>query len=478
MKSTYGGWAAVRTMICSLVIVLSTAAGLQAEEPPTYGLDDLIRMGMENSPELLEAEESIAIAQSYLDQAKAGQWAQMDVIGVGGVINDAERPVVRITPDQVAAGIGGSTIEAEIEEGKIDDEETDIGPFGRLEFTIIQPIYTFGKIGYRKKAAMQGVAVERVSMEQEKGEIVRKIKKLYFSLILAKQGAEVADETDTFIVDARKRIKKLIEIGSANVDESDLYRLEAYAAETKSFKAKAVAGARMARFALAQTVGLPPEQDFNLDMKELPKDARALSTEDDYIQSALDLRPEFDQLKLGIEAKRLMVKAATADLYPSLFVAGVGRFAGAPGREHLDEPYIGDGFNKADAGGFVGANWHFDLGIGRAKVRKARAEYRKLQHMQSLAKRDIPLQVAKYYNDAVEQQASFQAYEEAAKSARKWIVVAFSNFDMGIGSVRDIFFAVERYGKNQGEFLRALYKYHTALVDLSYAAAEYRTSLE
>jgi len=38
-----------------------------------------------------------------------------------------------------------------------------------------------------------------------------------------------------------------------------------------------------------------------------------------------------------------------------------------------------------------------------------------------------------------------------------------------------MFDAIDRYGKNEGEYLLALYNYHLALANLSYAVAEYRT---
>ena len=88
--------------------------------------------------------------------------------------------------------------------------------------------------------------------------------------------------------------------------------------------------------------------------------------------------------------------------------------------------------------------------------------------------RNIPLEVAKHYQDAIEHMQAFQASEEAASAARKWVVVAFANFDMGVGQARDIFFAVERYGKNQGDYLLSLLNYHLALARLSHAVAQYR----
>jgi outer membrane protein TolC len=84
--------------------------------------------------------------------------------------------------------------------------------------------------------------------------------------------------------------------------------------------------------------------------------------------------------------------------------------------------------------------------------------------------------VAKYYQDVRENQAPYQAYEEGAVAARRWIVASFTNFDIGVGTAKDMFDAIDRYGKNQGEYLLALYNYHVALARLEHAIAEYRTT--
>ena len=253
---------------------------------------------------------------------------------------------------------------------------------------------------------------------------------------------------------------------------------EAYAAEATRFRAKAESGANLAYFALKQLIGLPPGQEFQLDVQELPRDTRALGDQQEYIQQALHARPEFEQLDRALEARQRLVEAAQADRYPSLFAAAIGSFAGAPGREHLDEPYIGDDFNHAKAGVVLGATWHFDLGILQGKVHKARAEHQRLLHAKDAATLTIPIEVAQSYQEVVEHLNAFQASEQAALAARKGLVVALSAFDMGVGQARDIFLALERYGKNRGDYLSSLLNYHLALAHLSYAIGEYRAQAE
>jgi outer membrane protein TolC len=449
--------------------LLAAAPPGWAQAKQRLGLDQLIQMALDRSPEIWEADKDVAAAESDLAQAKAARWPQLDAMAVGGVVDAANKPIVVVSP---RPGPGDRYLRGQIE--NTDDGPGDLGPFGRLEMVIVQPIYTFGKISHRVEAAHKGVSAQKAARDKVRGQVILKVKELYFALILAQQGKEAASDVQSFVDDARKRIQRLLSLGSTSVDESDLYRLEAYAAEAQRFKAKADSGSNLAYLALKRTIGFPPEQDFELDARELPKDTRALGPQQEYMQKALQWRPEFEQIERGLEARQSLVEAAKADMYPSFFAAAIGSLAGAPNREHYDVSYIGDEFNHANGGVVLGAKWHFDFGILEGKVSKARAEYERLLATREFATRNIPVEVAKYYQDAAENFAAYQASEKAAISSRKWIVVAFANFDMGVGQARDIFLAVERYGKNQGDYLASLLNYHLALAKLSYAIGEYR----
>ena len=452
------------------ILWVSSAWG---QEKVVLSLEQLIQLAIERSPEMAEAEKDILIAESDLEQAKAARLPQIDALAIGGVVDAADRPIVVVSP---RPGPGDRYLRGRLENP--DWDPGDPGPFGKLDIKVIQPLYTFGKISNRIDAAIKGVEVKKAAREKTRGDVELRVKELYFALLLSRQGKEAAEDVGSFVEDARKRIKRLLELGSTTVDESDLYRVEAYAAEAKRFKAKAESGSKLAYMALKQMIGFPPEKDFELDVKELPKDPRALGDQKDYIEMALRMRPELEQIEKGLEAKKSLVEAAKADMYPSIFLAGVASLAGAPNREHMDVAYIGDDYNHANGGVVLGAKWHFDFGIQQAKVSKAKAEYERLLHTRDYALRNIPLEVAKHYQSAIEHMQAFKASEEAASAARKWVVVAFANFDMGVGQARDIFFAVERYGKNQGDYLLSLLNYHLALARLSHAVAEYREKMK
>ncbi len=444
-------------LLCVFFITLNCAAS-QAAEPRTLSLDELIQMALETSPELKMAEQDILAAKGDYRQAKGGQLPQIDFVGVGGPVDKAQVPTVKL----VSSTVGHL----------VSHDETAIGVFGRLDITLSQPLYTFGKISNRQDAAALGVEAQSAAKEQKRNEIVLYVKELYYAYLIAAQGKSAAGEAQDYINDADKRIKRLLELKAKNVDPSDLYRLEAFSAEVKAFAAKADSGAHTAYAALRTAIGLPESEDFKLAVTELSKNPVNLASEEEYEQLALENRPEIVEAKKGSQAKGKLVNAAQADLYPTFFAAVMASVAASPNRQSFDNTYIIDEFNHSWGGLIAGAQWHLDFGIGKGKLDRARAEYQKMRDTQELAKRDIPLQVVKYYQDTVEAQKSYVAYEQAAIGSRRWIVTAFSNFDVGIGTARDMFDAIDRYGKNQGEYLRSLYDYHVGLARLDYATGQ------
>ena len=436
-------------------IVLPWGGQAGAQEKKVYALDQLIGMALDQSYEVKMADQDILSAKADYSKAKGGQYPQLDVDAVTAPVNEARVPYVLVGKD----GIG--TI--------VDHESDNLTIFGKLDFTIAQPLYTFGKITSNKEAAQLGIEVQKAAKNKTQNEVILHIKELYYAFLVAGQGKKSAEEADEFILDAGRRIKNLIRAKSTNVDQSDLYRLEAYAAETKQFKARAESGTQLSSMALKRAIGLSDRDEFELDIKELPKEPRPLASLEEYISLAMTQRPEFEQLKKGVKARQKVVDAAKADYYPSVFAAAHGSVAGAPGRDKWSNPYISDDFNHGYAGVYLGSQWHFDFGIQKGKVAKARAELEKTRDQQNFAELNIPLEVAKHYQDALEAKASFQAYENAAVAARKWIIASTSNFDFGVGTAKDMFDAIDRYGKNQGEYLRALYNYHVSMARLDYA---------
>jgi len=455
-----GHWVRLGGLILVLVILLAPW-GAAANKASQLTLPELISKALEFSPEVKASKSETRFAQEQQNEVKGYYYPQFDVTGIGGVVPNARRPYVNgrniIYPDPANRLHG-------------------VNVFGRLDFSLIQPLYTFGKIAYRERAAEKNVKIKEAGVEAKKGEIIVRVAEAYYGLVLAEQGKDAVREARTYLSDTRERITRLLAINSPNVKETDKYRLAMYEGGVEKFAAQAEEGAKVAYTALKALIGYGPGQEFTVP-PELPNPSAAPGTLDQQIRTALELRPEFTQLKEGLVARQLLVDAARAEQYPSFFAAVLGALAGAPGRETARDPYIIDFFNTAYALPVVGVKWHFDFGVTKAKIRQAQAELEQLQHNEKTALMGIPVEVAQAYGKVQENHKASVGLEKSYVNARRWLITSFSNFDMGLGKMNDIFEAFERYGTFRGDYLMALYQYNLATAQLDKATGAYRRTL-
>jgi hypothetical protein len=73
-------------------------------------------------------------------------------------------------------------------------------------------LYTFGKIGHSKEAALKTVSVQRATKEHTRGAVLLKVKELHFALLLAQHGKDaVADFANAIVsvISSKKRMAVL-----------------------------------------------------------------------------------------------------------------------------------------------------------------------------------------------------------------------------------------------------------------------------
>jgi outer membrane protein len=132
-----------RTALALAVTLLPLAAawGADAGAGTKLTLDDCIKKALTAAPELGEAQADIDATSAKLDEAKAHRYPQIEFLGLIG-------PVPQARGNQVYSPDG------------INDTERWTW-FQRGDATLVQPLYTFGKISENMKAASHGIEVDR-----------------------------------------------------------------------------------------------------------------------------------------------------------------------------------------------------------------------------------------------------------------------------------------------------------------------------
>lgn len=444
--------------ILMVLVVIGAVTVAAAQEPPELTLPQLISLALKFSPEVKTSESEVTIAEAQKGEVQGYKFPQFNMMALGGPAPQVRKPEIRgdgIYYPDTKHDIHGLTV------------------FGRLQFALTQPLCTFGKIAHREKAAEKYIKVKTAEVDSKKGEVILRVSEAYYGLVLAQQGKDAVQEARDFLNDAKERVTRLVALKSPSVKDTDPYRIALYEGSLEKFTAEVEEGTKVAYLALKAFIGYGPGQDFRVP-SELPEPSPAPQKLDYYIQQALDLRPEFTMLKEGKAARELLMKGAKADFYPDLFFAIIGILAGSPGRYSDPDPIHEDLTNWFGAGPVVGVRWHFDFGITKAKLKQAKAELEKLQHQERTALMGIPVQVAQAYGKVQEHYRASQGLQKAYVNARRWLVTAFSNFDMGLGQMEDIFKAFERYGASRGDYLLSLLEYNMAVAKLEKATGVYR----
>ncbi len=445
-------------LICMLLALVVLGGGpCFAAEQAGQGkmvleLKECIKKALAAAPELGEADADIMLTSWKLAEAKAHRYPQLEILGLTGPVPQAKGNQV-FSPDSI--------------------NQTDRWTwFARSDATLIQPLYTFGKISENMKAASHGIEVDRAKKEQRRNEIALKVKEYYYGLLLARELKELVMEVQEDLNTARKTAQKLLDKGSANVDETDIYKLDAFGGEAAKYLEEAKKGEAQALTALRTRLELHPATELDIATERLVPGEEKGAELPAYLEIAQVRRPEYRQIQEGLKAREALVAAARAAYYPDFFAAGYLSAAYAEKRDRVSNPWVPDEFNHIWGGIALGLKWTLDFGIKGAKVAEEQAQYDRLVSTKHFADTNIPLQIRKYYLDLQEADKSIEATRNGYSNAKKWVVAALANYDFGIGPAREIFDALQEYAKMRGAYFQAIYNQKMALANLAYATGE------
>lgn len=452
-RATAGcGSASRRLSLLAAATVLLVLTGPVSAAQQTLTLKECIERALVHAPELGEAQADIQLVGAKLDEAKGNRLPQVDFLGLTG-------PVPRARGNQVSSPDSINSTDS-------------FGWFERGDLTVVQPIYTFGKITHSMSAAKHGIEVEKARQVQKRNEIAVKVQEYYYGVLLARDAKALLAEVRDDLTKARGTAKKLLEQNSSNVEEADLYKLDAFSGEVGKYLAEATKGETLALSALKTRIGVPQETVLELSDTRLLRVGEPVGALNAYLDRAKVARPEFKQVSEGLQARQELVAAARAAHYPDIFVGATLSAAYASNRDKVDNPWVPDEFRHLWGGVALGLKWKLDFGITSAKVAQEQAQYDRLVSTKSYAEQNIPLEIMKYYDEGVEAASSIEASRGGYENSKKWAVTALANFDFGIGPAKEIFDALQQYAKMRWAYFQSIYNYNLALANLSRAAGD------
>jgi outer membrane protein TolC len=313
-------------------------------------------------------------------------------------------------------------------------------------------------------------------VNQKKGDIILRTKELYFGLLLARTVRNHILEIKDLLEGHLQALEEKIEEGGSGASELDVFKLKAYVAEADKALHESEKGIALAKEALRGTLGYGSGVELDIADKKLIYQDAPLEPLDSYFARARQLRPEFSQAREGVLARKELIDSAYADLFPQIFLGGYYSAAAASNRSWVKNPFVYDPLYHQWGGIFLGLKVGINFGLTSGRIDEAKAEYYKAKSLQEQAEMGIPLQVAKAYQELVEARKNIKSLEEGYLNARKWMVAAAANYDLGIGEARDLAEAVAAYARIKADYYRSIYNEKMAWANLVQATGEYLRS--
>ena len=140
---------------CLLILLPEYAQG--TNQKIVLNLEQCIKKAIEVSPEIGESRYEEEVYKAKKLQADSSVYPQIEVLAITGPSPQAKR-------EYISPSINTSVA------------TTVNGIFGSAAVTLIQPIYTFGKIQSYKEAASSGIKVAKAEVDKRTSDIALRIK--------------------------------------------------------------------------------------------------------------------------------------------------------------------------------------------------------------------------------------------------------------------------------------------------------------
>ena len=445
-----------RCRTCGIwVVILLLAAGFHstgscaAEPGSLQSLSAIVARVLEVSPAIRAAEVDLKIAEADLARARAARFLpKFELTWIVGPSPEAR----------------GDALVGETELGSL-------SAFTRAEASLIQPIFTFGKLRAAEDAAAEGIEARDAGLTRARHDLELKVAEVYYGLQLMNGLWSLAEEARGEIARARKQVDDALEEDTGDFTFTDLARIDRFVYDIEENANKVLKGRALSISALRMLTGLPESDSTALIGATLePVDVDILPIEA-YVGLAPS-RPDLRQLQAGIGVRAAQVRAFRSDFYPQIFLGGQFKYSYAPNRDDQKSPFARDDFNFLHGGAVIGFRQNLSFGGTAARVRKARLEHQKLLHLDRLAQDGATLEIENAYRTLREAQSNMLAAEKAVKATRRWFVSARDGFNAGLEEAGDLLDAVKEYSIIRAKYQSAVFAYNRAWASLQRATGK------
>lgn len=442
-------------MMRSLTILLLAALSLSPRSASAERLSraDVMKRAARH-PTTEAAHSQIDLARAQKQQADALRWPKIS-LSLG------------IVPSRRATLVEGSQVESVERATNYTLGDVSLGFTGDL--TIIQPLYTFGKIADRQRAAELGIGAHTAQAGMRQADVAVEGAELYEKYLLARDLQRFLEEADHMLVRSLEATEARLAANTPDITQHDLLRLKTARGPLIVGLHQAQAGTRQAEAGLRAYFGFRAGtaiEPVDARLEAIPTGKLALA---ELVRRADSDRPELVALADGAAAFDALARAERAGYLPDIVALGFVSGAYTVDRDPVESRFVYDPARHLVPGIGLGLRWELwgDLAGARAAEQRARAA--ELRHLESWVRTALPADVTNAYEELERARVDLPALAAAFASAKEWVVRANADYAAGMVDSVALTDAVEAYMTNRFAELEATYRFNVALARLSRA---------
>ena len=312
------------------------------------------------------------------------------------------------------------------------------------------------------------------NLEKAKDDLALNVASLFLQVLFNKELLKINQEQLTLSQAQIDRTRTLVDAGK--VPLSQLYDIQAQAANDKVSVVQALTDLRTAMLDLTQSLELQQSEDFDIVAPSIDNGiteyASSVQPPKTVFDNAVQIKPEIKAQELQVKSAEKTLNIAKSGYYPTLSLGmGIGTAYYYLYGKLIDPttgdqiPINNDSFStqmNKNTGEYIGLSLNipiFNRFSVRNQVKNARFNIENQQLALENAKKSLYKEIETAYLNAVSSQEKYKAAQEAIKSTSESFNYAKDRYETGKSTVFEFNDARSKYIQSQSQEIQAKYDY-------------------
>jgi len=349
------------------------------------------------------------------------------------------------------------------------------GVFARVELSLVQPLYTFGKLAAAADATAHAVGIARARQDAVAADVAVDAARAYYGIKLARETGWMLDDGRERLDEAMRKVDAKLAAGSSEVTLQDRFRLRTLSAELDLRRADARDAQARALAGLRVLVG---DDTADVDAKALEAVSAQIDAPEAYAARARRNHPEVAAARAGTQAAADAVRLERSRYLPDLLVVGSLTLARATSVDNPPSAFANDPYNTTSAGLALAVRWTLDPFSHPGRVRAARARERRARAVLDAIRDRADYRARTTRSGLARARERLDIARRGERSARAWLASVLQADAIGTSETKDLADAYLAYFTARARTLSAIYDWNVAVFLMRRAAGEFAAAAD